>query len=84
MLQYHFGDAPQLAYIKILTRERRDIEQDLKTDDFLLRAGFPISIASVGERYGRDLPAPDEPRLVAPAPAHITPDSNPETDPGRA
>lgn len=80
VLQYHFGDAPQLAYIKILTRERRDTEQDLKTDDFLLRAGFPISIASAGERYGRNIPAPDESLLVAPATPPITTDSNPETD----
>jgi phage gp29-like protein len=80
VLQYYFGDAPQLAYIKILTRERRDTEQDLKTDDFLLRAGFPISIASAGERYGRDIPAPGEPLLVAPAIEPVTTDSNPETD----
>ncbi len=80
VLQYYFGDAPQLAYLKILTREKRDVEQDLKTDDFLLRAGFPMSVASAGERYGRDIPAPGEPLLVAPAPTPITTDSNPETD----
>ena len=35
VLQYHFGDAPPLAYIKIRSNDKRDIGLDLKVDQFL-------------------------------------------------
>ncbi len=60
MLQYHFGDAPQLAYIKIRTSEKRQIEQDLQVDQFLLQSGAPISVKDALERYDRPAPEPGE------------------------
>lgn len=57
-LRYHFGDAPQLAYIKISTGERKDIAQSLQIDQFLLQSGAPIAVKDALERYDR--PQPDE------------------------
>lgn len=67
VLQYFFGDAPQLAYIKIKTGEKSDVAQDLLVDEFLLGAGFPLSIESAGERYGRPIPDASDELLTAPA-----------------
>ncbi|MDB6066232.1 MAG: hypothetical protein JWR26_2440 [Pedosphaera sp.] len=63
VLQYHFGDAPQLAYIKVRTVEKRDLSLDLQVDQFLLSAGVPISVKDALERYGRPAPQPGEPLL---------------------
>jgi phage gp29-like protein len=60
VLRYHFGDAPQLAYINIKTREKRDLELSLKVDQFLLQSGAPISVQDALERYDRPAPAPGE------------------------
>ena len=67
VLQYHFGDAPQLAYIKIRTREKRQIEQDLQVDQFLVQSGAPISVKDALERYDRPAPEPGE-ALLKPGP----------------
>jgi phage gp29-like protein len=56
-LNWKFGPhAPQLAYIKVKAAEKQNTQLDLLIDQFLLAAGFPISKASAGERYGRALP----------------------------
>ena len=68
MLQYHFGDAPQLAYIKIRTAEKQNVDQDLKVDQFLVAAGAPISVKDALERYSR--PQPDSSEALLQAPAH--------------
>jgi phage gp29-like protein len=60
VLQYHFGDAPQLAYIKILARDKRDLDQDLKVDQFLLQSGAPLAINDALQRYDRPSPKAGE------------------------
>lgn len=74
VLQYHFGDAPQLAYIKIRASDKRDLDQDLKVDQFLLQSGAPIAIHDALERYDRPAPKPGE-DLLKPI-ASISPVSN--------
>ena len=67
VLRYHFGDAPQLAYLKLRTAERTHVAADLQVDQFLLQAGVPLGVQAALERYNRAEPAPGEPRLHAPA-----------------
>lgn len=69
VLQYYFGDAPQLAYIKIRTVEKKDIDQALKVDQFLVQSGAPISVKSALERYDRPASQPGEEILKPVAPA---------------
>ena len=65
-LAWKFGpDAPQLAYIKLRTTPRRNIEDDLAVDQFLAglkdNAGRGVlGIQSTLERYSRPLPKPDD------------------------
>ena len=80
VLRYFFGDAPPLAYLKIHSLERKATAEDLKVDDFLLRAGFPISRASAAERYDRPLPETSAHLLTAPTTTAITPSANEETN----
>ena len=80
VLRYFFGDAPQLAYLKIHSLERKATAEDLKVDDFLLRAGFPISRESAAERYDRPIPETSADLLTAPATPAITPSANDETN----
>jgi len=69
-LAWKFGpEAPQLAYVKLRTAPRRDIQTDIAVDTFL--AGFTdkdgrglLSLQNTMERYARSLPKPDEARLV--------------------
>jgi hypothetical protein len=63
VLRYYFGDAPQLAYLKIRTSERQDVEQELKIDRFLLESGAPIAVKDALERYQRPAPKEGEPLL---------------------
>jgi phage gp29-like protein len=63
VLQYHFGDAPQLAYIKIRSGRKNNVEQELKVDQFLLDSGAPVAISDTLERYHRPIPKPTEPLL---------------------
>ena len=60
VLAYYFGDAPALAYLKIRTSEREEIERELKIDQFLLAAGVPLSVKDALERYNRPMPAAGE------------------------
>ncbi len=69
-LAWKFGaDAPQLAYVKLRTTPRRDIQTDIAVDTFL--SGFKdkdgkglLGTQTTLERYSRPLPRPDEERLV--------------------
>ncbi len=79
VLDYHFGvGSPRLAYLQIKTAERKDIDQDIKTDTFLLASGFPIEKKSAAERYGRPLPDVKGADLLT-APAVAAPGGRAET-----
>gem|GEM_PF-559189 len=68
VLDYVFGpETPALAYIQVLSAPKDNSAADLKTDDFLLKAGFPISVKSASERYSRPLPDDGDELLQAPA-----------------
>ncbi len=63
-VQYLFGPGVKpLAYVRIKTKARRDIQLDLAVDAFLLNNGAPIARAEALERYGRPTPGADEPLL---------------------
>ncbi|HEY1663754.1 MAG TPA: DUF935 family protein [Verrucomicrobiae bacterium] len=65
-LAWKFGeDAPQLAYVKLRTTPRRDVQTDIAVDTFL--AGFTdkngkglLGVANTLERYARPMPGPEE------------------------
>lgn len=69
VLQYHFGDAPQLAYIKIRVPDRKEVTQSLQVDQFLLQSGAPIAIKDALERYDRPIPDAGEPLLKPTSPS---------------
>ena len=70
VLDYVFGpETPALAYIQVLSAPQDNSAADLKTDDFLLKAGFPLSVKAASERYSRPLPDDGDELLSAPAPA---------------
>ena len=57
-IRYLFGEGVQpLAFVRIKTQVRQDIQLDLAVDAFLLSNGAPVSVADVLARYGRALPA---------------------------
>jgi phage gp29-like protein len=60
VLQYHFGDAPALAYLKIRVADKKETDLSLKIDQFLLQAGAPIAIKDALARYDRPAPKPGE------------------------
>ncbi len=66
VLNYHFGDVPALAYLKIKTSEPENLAQDIAVDQFLLAAGAPISIKDALERYNRPQPNPGDQLLQKP------------------
>jgi len=54
VLDYYFGETvPKLAYLRIKTAPHKDMELDLKVDEFLIRNGAPLSIENALERYNR-------------------------------
>lgn len=68
VIRYQFGpDVQPLAYLRIVTPQKENVDQDLKVDEFLLRAGAPVAISDTLERYNRTLPDAGEPLLTAPA-----------------
>ncbi|HTV63874.1 MAG TPA: hypothetical protein VMH30_15040, partial [Verrucomicrobiae bacterium] len=68
-LAWKFGpDAPRLAYIKLRTTPRRDLQSDIAVDTFL--SGFTdkngrglLGVQTTLERYARPLPGPEEDTL---------------------
>ena len=83
VLQYHFGDAPQLAYLKIRTAEKTHVIADLQVDQFLLQAGAPLGVQAALERYNRSRPAQDDELLRAPSPNGSSRGDEAQTPPGR-
>lgn len=94
-LAWKFGaDAPQLAYIKLRTTPRRNIQDDIAVDTFL--AGFKdqngkglLGTQATLERYSHPLPKPDDDTLESAAPAPTVgepgkgPDGKPVVPPGK-
>lgn len=94
-LAWKFGpDAPALAYIKLRTTPRRNIQDDLAVDEFL--AGFKdaegntlLGKQTTLERYSRPMPKAGEDTLqTAPAPAGLPgqgkgPNGKPVVPPGQ-
>lgn len=68
VLSYTFGNAPQLAYIRIKTAEKTNVDSDLKVDTFLLPLGV-LDRESTLARYNRPMPGADADILVGAAPA---------------
>ena len=86
-LAWKFGpDTPQLAYLKLRTTPRKNIQDDIAVDTFL--AGFRdkagkglLGTQATLERYGRPLPKPDDDTLAsAVAPVNPAPTIDPKTD----
>lgn len=88
VIKYVFGEREVLARVKLLVSPRECTSEDAQIDEFLLRAGAPLSVASVMERYGRAMPRPGEELLNAgtaevrkgkedPASSHAIENSNP-------
>jgi hypothetical protein len=71
VLDLVFGpESPSLAYVKVLTTNRQNIDQELKIDEAAQRLGHPVSKKQFAERYNRPLPDKGDELLVAPvAPA---------------
>ena len=69
-IKYLFGEGVQpLAYVRLKTEVKRDIQLDLAVDAFLLSNGAPVSVADVLARYNRPTPAAGEPLLRPPGSA---------------
>ena len=91
-LAWKFGpDAPALAYIKLRTTPRRNIQDDIAVDEFL--AGFKnaegrglLGTEATLERYSRPVPKPTDDVLSTAAPAAQPgkgPDGKPVVPPGQ-
>ncbi|HUS37357.1 MAG TPA: DUF935 family protein [Verrucomicrobiae bacterium] len=63
VLRYALGVTEPLAYVSILPPKRKNVEQDIKIDEFLSKHGFKLSQDDAGERYGRALAEPGQPIL---------------------
>ena len=67
-IRYLFGEGVRpLAWVRIKTQVKRDIQLDVAVDTFLLTNGAPVAVADALERYNRPTPGKDEPLLKAPA-----------------
>jgi hypothetical protein len=68
-LEWKFGiGTPQLAYLKLRTTPRRNLQDDIAVDTFLLGAGAPLGVEDTLERYSRAKPDKDA-ELLKPAAA---------------
>lgn len=56
VIKYTYGVDEPLAYLKVLTTNRQDVEADVEADTFLLDAGAPLDVDATLERYGREKP----------------------------
>lgn len=56
VISYAHGDDEPLAYIKVMTTKRLDTPNEIAIDQFLRDSGFPLTLQSVSERYGRPIP----------------------------
>lgn len=63
-IRYLFGeDVKPLAHVKVLVTAKECTTADLQIDEFLYKAGAPLSLQDLMNRYGRALPKPGEPIL---------------------
>jgi len=67
-IYYQFGTKRSLAYISLCRPQKKNIEQDIAVDSFLLNSGVPVAVDDVLERYERPRPEEGEDLLTAPAP----------------
>jgi phage gp29-like protein len=82
-LAWKFGpDTPQLAYLKIRVPETKNVDLELKTDQFLVQSGAPLGVKNALERYGRQSPEPGEATLTAPVINSAPPARNPQSPTG--
>lgn len=72
---YLFGSARPLAYLKLCRPQKKNIDQDLKVDEFLVSHGVKLSVKDAAERYERPLAEDDEDTLQ--------PAGNPAAAPGQ-
>jgi len=89
-LAWKFGpDAERLAYVKLRTTPRRNIQDDLAVDEFLATVKDKdgrgvLGLQALMERYSRALPKPDEDVAEVAAPAPGTgPDGKPLIPPSK-
>lgn len=67
-LAWKFGpDAPQLAYIKLRTRDRKNVTNELAVDQFMITNRVPVGVNQLLERYDRAKPAEDDDLVEGPA-----------------
>lgn len=65
VIEFLFGPGVEpKAYIRVIYTPQQDIDSDIKIDEFLLRHGAPLALASAMQRYGRPMPDGDEPLLT--------------------
>jgi hypothetical protein len=62
-IRYLFGADRPLAYIKLRRPQKKNIDQDIKVDEFLVRHGVPVGIDETLERYERSQPEEGEATL---------------------
>lgn len=78
VLRWHFGpDVEPLVYFQLHTPQRKNVDLDLKVDQFLSGHGVQLGVDDALERYGRTAPAADESVLTA------GPGPMPAADPGQ-
>jgi hypothetical protein len=66
VIRHVFGaEEKPLAHVQVLVTPRECTSGDLQVDEFLLRHGAPLSLQEAMNRYGRALPKPGEPVLLA-------------------
>jgi hypothetical protein len=86
VIEYTFGAGTKpLAYFKLKTTQKKNVDQEMKVDEFLLASGAPLGKQNTLERYNRPMPDTDEELLkilpAAPVPA-VPPGQNAGGDPG--
>ena len=78
VIDYTFGEGtPALAYVKVLTAAKDNIDLDLKIDAFAVQNGHPISKKQFAERYSRPLPDAADELLKAPVALPVQGAGNP-------
>lgn len=53
VIEMVYGATQPLAYFKLKPPARTDVEREVKTDEFLIKAGAKLGIKDLLERYGR-------------------------------
>jgi phage gp29-like protein len=78
VIRYLFGDAVKpMAYFKIRIPDKKNVDQEIRTDEFLVKHGVQLSIQEAAERYGRAQADAGEPILTAPAVPSMVPPGQP-------